>query len=104
GVPPGRPNRLARLLCPSEPLARRVLAQLVEPVRVHGGGLRPRADDDEVAVPRRELLEDGEELLPLRAPPRAADPLLRLARGEIEPFERLLRLLPGARSARANRL
>ena len=74
---------------------RDVLPELGEPVGVHGGRLRPRRDDDEVAIPRLDCLEPGEQLVTLGATLGAADALLRLARREIDAVERLL--LPLAR-------
>ena len=55
----------------------RVLAQRLQPVRVHDGLLGPGRDDDQVAVPRCELLERREQLLALRPALDAAQPLLR---------------------------
>ena len=76
-----------------EPLAGRVLAELVELVEVDRRPLGADRDGDEVAVPGRELLELGEQLLALRAARRALHALLGLARGQLEPGDaRLLGL------------
>ncbi len=48
------------------------------------GALRSRLDDDEVAIPRFQLLELREHLLALGATLDALDPLLGLARPQIE--------------------
>src|SRR5919201_191536 len=77
-VAPGLPDDLTRALGAGEPLRRRVLAQRLQPVGVDDRALGPRADDDEVAVPGRELLERRQELLALRAALRAPHALLRL--------------------------
>ena len=66
--------------------------------------LRPARDDDEVAVPRRELLELGEHLLALGAALHALDALLGLLRAQVEPLDDgLLRLLRRC-AAQADRL
>jgi hypothetical protein len=58
--------------------------------------LRLRADHQEIAIPRRELVERRQELLALRPARGAPDALLGLARRQLEPFERLLRGLARA--------
>src|SRR5581483_8713702 len=68
----------------SAALSARVGAQLAEPVDVNSGRFRADGDDDEVAVPRLELLELREQFLALRAALRAAYALLRLAGGQLE--------------------
>jgi hypothetical protein len=54
---PGLPDELGAALGAEGAAAGRVAAQLVEAVVVENGGFRPGRDDDEIAVPRRELLE-----------------------------------------------
>ena len=78
---PRRAHELARTLGAEQALVRRVLAQLGEAVDMDGRALGARRDDDEVAVPPLELLEQREQLLALGAALRPADPLLRLAPG-----------------------
>ena len=60
-------------------LGRRVLGQLGEAVVVDDRALGARRDDDEVAVPRRELLEREQDLLTLGAALGPLDVLLGLA-------------------------
>ena len=67
-----------------------VLGQLGEPVVVDDRALGARGDDDEVAVPRGELLEREQDLLPLGAALGALDVLLGLAVGQARARERLL--------------
>ena len=67
----------------SAPASRSIVASsrsAVERVVVDDGALGADGDDDEVAVPRRQLLERVEQLLALGAPLRAPDPLVGLAR------------------------
>ena len=74
-------------------VGRDVLAEILEPIGVHGRGLGAGRDDDEIAVPRLERLEPREQLVALGASVRAADALVRLARREVERVdERLLAL------------
>src|SRR5690348_5310869 len=54
---------------------------------MHDGALRADGDDDEIAVPGRELLERSEQLLALRAAGCAAHALLGFARRQVEPLE-----------------
>ena len=82
----------------ARPLARRVLAQDVEPVGVDGRLLGARGDDHQIAVPGCELLERGEQLLPLRPTLHAAEPLLGLARGQLDAGQPCLRLLSRGRA------
>src|SRR5205085_3870609 len=77
-VAPGAPHDLARVLGAGETLRRRVLAQLLEPVGVDDRSLGAGDDDDQVAVPGRELVEGRQELLALGAASRAPHPLLGL--------------------------
>src|SRR6266540_5475933 len=95
---------LARLLGAGDPLARRVGAQLAEPVGVHDGRLRADRDRDQVAVPPRKLLEGGEQLVALAAPLRAPHALVGVARRELERLHELLRLRPRVRAALADPL
>src|SRR5581483_5162570 len=101
GLAPGGADDLAGPLGRLQALERRVGAQVVEAVHVDRRRLRAARDDDEVAVPPLELLERREELVPLRAPLGAADPLLRLAARQLEHGDGLLRLLPRLRPALA---
>ena len=57
--------------------------------------LGARRDDDEVAVPRRELLEGREQLLALRSALGAAEALVALPRRELEPLQLGLGALAG---------
>ncbi len=92
-------------------IERGVLAQLVQPVRVHGRALGSGAHDDEVSIPRLEPLETREELVALRPALRSPDSLVGVASGEIEGLDdrllALLRLLParvrGGEERRAGR-
>ena len=54
---------------------------------MHDCRLGSRGHDDEVAVPGRQLLERGEQLLPLGAALDAAQALLELAGGELDALE-----------------
>jgi len=54
------------------------------------GAVGTGRDDHEVAVPRCELLERREQLLPFGSPLCPANPLLGLPGGEIATFEELL--------------
>src|SRR5262245_32224492 len=99
---PGRPPELARALGCVHPLEGPIGPQLGEPVDVHGCAVGPRRDDDEIAIPRLELLELGEQLLSFRAalgPPHA---LLGLAPGQLQGLDLHLsgspRLLPALRN------
>src|SRR5207253_9073144 len=77
-----------------EPLERPVLQQLDGSVGVDEGALCPRGCREEVAVPGRELLEGGQQILAFRAPRRPANALLGLACRQIEAFDgRFLALL-----------
>src|SRR5580765_5722263 len=78
-----------------KPLDTRVLAQLVEPIDMRRGRLGPRGDDDEVAVPRLELLEAKQDLLALGAAHRPPRPLLLLATRKVELLVLRLRTLLG---------
>ena len=79
--PPRLAHRLGRGLGARQQLDRGVLAQLGEPVEVDAAAdSAPDRDDDEVAVPRVELLEAEQDLLALGSPHRAAGSLLLLAR------------------------
>src|SRR5262245_52953298 len=93
-VAPRRPNDLGPAQRRLEALERRVLAQLREAVEVHDGAVRSRGDDDEVAVPRAELLQGGEHLLALGAAGSPPHALLRLAPWQLEPLELLLGVRP----------
>src|SRR5690242_2465523 len=84
---PGLAHELGGELRALEPLEAAVLPQLFGPVDVDERLLGPRRRGDEVAVPRRELLQRGKQLLALGASARPADPLLRLSRGQVEPLE-----------------
>src|SRR5215204_2637998 len=53
---------LAGSLRARDPLERRVLPECGDPIRVNRGGCGTGRDDDEVAVPGRELFERGQEL------------------------------------------
>src|ERR687897_453688 len=66
-LPPDLPHDLAGAFRAAETLDRRVLAERSEPVRVDRGALSARRDHHEIAVPRCELFERGEELLALGA-------------------------------------
>src|SRR5579872_7590908 len=90
---PRRPYRLAGRLGGGRALAGRVLGELREPVDVDDGVLRPDGGDDEVAVPPLELLEHGQQLVPLRPALRSAQALFRLAAGELQHGDRFLRPL-----------
>ena len=59
-------------------------AQVVEPVDVDGRAVGADGDDDEVAVPGRELLELRQQLLALGAALGALHALLGLARRQLE--------------------
>ena len=76
----------------------------VESVGMDHGGLGAGGHDNEVAVPRGELLERGEQLLALGTALRAPDALLGVAAGEVEPLQLCLRPLAGRRAARLRRL
>ena len=67
-----------------------VLAQVLQAVGVHSRALSPSSDDHEVAVPRLERLEAGQDLVPLRAALGTTHALVRLARWEIDALERRL--------------
>src|ERR1700674_2302538 len=84
-LPPRLAHGLGRMLGADEALAGRVVPELVEPVDVDRGLLRSNRDHDEVAIPGFELLELGEQLLALGAALGAADALVALARGQLEP-------------------
>src|SRR5262249_49440066 len=89
----GAPGLADELACPlgaGEPLGRAVGGQLLEPVVMDDRTLGADRNGDEVAVPGRELLERGEQLLALGAALRAPNALLGLARGEIERLALLL--------------
>ena len=74
----------------------------VEPVDVHRRTVGADRDDDEVAVPGRELLELREQLLALGAALRAPHALLGLARRQLEALHlHLLELLRLRRRAAA---
>ena len=79
-----------------------------QPVDVHDRVLGADRGDDEIAVPPLELLEHGQELVALGSALRAAQSLLRLAAGELEDGDRLLRprlrLLAALRDAGEDRL
>src|SRR5579884_4294207 len=81
------------------PLESRVLAQLCQPVDVDRGRLAPGRDDDEVAVPRLELLEQREQLLALGAALRPPYTLLGLPPRQLEGLDLDLRGLPRLRPA-----
>src|SRR5437868_7348819 len=85
--PPRRTDEFARVFGGVHALERRIRSQLREAVDVHRRRLRARGDDDEIAVPGLELLEQSEQLLALRAPLRASDSLLRLPGGQLETFD-----------------
>src|SRR5262249_59379265 len=57
------------------------------------GPLRADRRHDEIAVPRGQLLERGEQLVALRPARGAPDALLRLAYGQVEQRQLLLGLL-----------
>src|SRR5205823_14996922 len=78
---PGVEDSLDRALCAEQALARPVGSQIIEPVVVDNCPLGTGRDDDEVAVPGRELFEGGEELLALGPTLSAPHPQLRLACG-----------------------
>src|SRR6266511_3215427 len=84
---PGVADELGRPLGAGRALSGGVLAQYVEAVVVDDRAFGARVDYDEVAVPRRELLEREQQLLALGPALRAPDALLRLARGKLEPLE-----------------
>src|SRR5262245_62493581 len=63
---PERAHVLRGPLRAEEPLPRPVLLDLGEPVDVDDRLARARARDHEIPIPRRELLEGREQLLPLR--------------------------------------
>src|SRR5436190_4705112 len=90
---PGGAHELAGALGALQPLARRVCAELLEPVDVHDGRLGACGDDDEVAVPPFELFERGEELVPLGPALCSAHALLGLTPAQLEHGDRLLGLL-----------
>ncbi len=73
---------LDRALRAEHPLARGVLREVRATVEVDDGALCARGNRNEVAVPRRQLLEAGEELLALRAELRAARALVGFTGGE----------------------
>src|SRR5262245_10237177 len=87
---PCGPDDLARPLGALQALACCVGPELVDAVDVDDRGLGAGREDDEVAVPPLELLERGEQLVPLRAALRAAHALLRLAPGQLEHGDCLL--------------
>jgi hypothetical protein len=90
--------RRSRPLGVLEALPRRVGTKLCEPVDVDDGALRAGCCDDEVPVPPFELLQRGEQLVPLGAALRAADALLGLPACQLEHRDRahgaVLRLEP----------
>ena len=79
-----RTSAAARLRALRPRLERDVGAQVVEPVGVDRRALGARRDDDEVAVPGRELLELRQQLLALGATLNPLDALLRIARRQVE--------------------
>src|SRR5690242_13047720 len=91
-----------------DPLECRVRLQLPQPVDMDGRRLGPRCDDDEVAVPGLELLEEREQLFALGAPLGTPDALLRLSACQLECLDlclgRVLRLGSTFGDARQERL
>src|SRR6266550_8618988 len=81
---PGLADELAGALRAGEALGRTVFVEHLAPVRVDNGALRTDRHDDQIAVPRRELLERREQLLSFGAAGGAAHALLRLASREVE--------------------
>ena len=76
--------------------------QLLRAVDVDERLLSPRRRGDEVAVPRRELLERREQLLAFGPARGSLDALLGLAGSQVEPLERgFLALLASAARSRA---
>ncbi len=100
-IAPGLAGELGRLLGAGEPFHRGVLAQLVNVIAMDGG-LRPGREGDQVAVPRRELLQRRQQLLPLGSARGPAEPLFGLSLGQLEPVEAGLGCLPGTCSAAAD--
>src|SRR6185369_2848654 len=80
----GAPGLAHRLSCPlgrERSLGDAVLGKLGEPVGIDERALGARRRDNEIAVPARENVERIEDLLALRSPGGAADPLLVLPLG-----------------------
>src|SRR5258707_259372 len=84
---PGLADELAGTLGARETIRRSVLVEDFAPVGVHDRALRADRDDDQVAVPGRELLQRCEQLLPFGAPGGPPDSLLRLAGRKVEQLE-----------------
>src|SRR5436190_1769448 len=79
-------GELRGVLGRGEALDRRVRAQLVGVIAVDGD-LRAGGEGDHVAVPGGELFERSQQLLALGAAGGAAEALLGLAVGQLEPLE-----------------
>src|SRR3989449_6765941 len=87
---PGLADELAGTLRSGEALGRAVLVEHLAPVGVDDCALRTDRHDDQIAVPRRELLERREQLLSFGAAGCPAHALLRLAGREVEQLEPFL--------------
>ena len=88
---------------PSAAAPARVLAQVVESIRVDGRVLGARGHDDEVAIPRLQTLEPGEELVPLGSTLRATHPLLGVAGRKVERVDESLLTFAGFLAALVSR-
>src|SRR2546428_5165963 len=84
---PGLADELAGTLRSGEALGRPVLVEHLAPVGVDDCALRTDRHDDQIAVPRCELLERREQLLSFGAAGCPAHALLRLAGREVEQLE-----------------
>src|SRR5439155_17530380 len=84
---PGLADELARALGAGETFGRGVLRQNGQTVSVRDRALGADGGDDQVAIPGREFLERGEQLLPLGPACGPAHALLRLAGRQIERLE-----------------
>ena len=83
---PRLPYELGGALGCRQPLGDTVLAQGLEMVEVDDDRLGADSDRDEIAVPRRQLLERFEHALPHRAELRPPQPLLVLPLRQAEPL------------------
>src|SRR6185503_3099179 len=100
---PGLADRFGGALGRERALGDAVLGKLGEPVGVDERALGAGRRDDEIAVPAGENVERVEDLLALRSPGGAADPLLELALGLVARGGRL-GLCAGLRRARLREL
>ncbi len=92
-LPPRVADSLGSALGARYPVAARVLAQQIELVEMDRSSLGADGDRDQVAIPGRELLQLGEQLLSLGAALGPLQALIGLARGQVETRDaRLLEL------------